>query len=227
MSRSRTDELLEAWNMVAQNAHRPVEAPRPRLYRFAGPLGLVAAGGVAVVLIVALAIRGGAPQPSQPAVGASPSAAASPVATASPTALPTSSPSSQPSPTSSAQSVVSTASASALADEYTKDLVHGDYAAAWALLAPDGPTRAVSFADWSAERSQFFKSVAGRYTVHVPPAAGTAPLASWLAAPWGASIDQAHALLVEVDYPAIGSNAGYDLYIVNPSPSGLELYDVR
>ena len=54
-----------------------------------------------------------------------------------------------------------------------------------------------------------------------------APLSNWLAKPWGASID-AHALLVEVDYPALaGNNAGYDVYIVNPTPTGLEIYDVR
>lgn len=38
----------------------------------------------------------------------------------------------------------------------------------------------------------------------------------------------AHALLIEVDYPALaGNNAGYSLYIVNPTATGLEIYDVR
>lgn len=230
MSRSRSDDLLEAWKMVAQHAQRPVEAPRPRTHRGAGALSLIAAGGVAVVLIVALAIRGGGPgpQPSQPAVGASPSggALASPKASTE-NATPRPSPSNQPSSASSAAPTLSYASAASLIDEYTSDLVHGDYASAWGLLAANGPTRAQSFADWSSERSQFFKSVAGRYTV-TQPAAGTAPIADWLAQPWGASIDQARAVLIEVDYPALaGNNAGYDLYIVNPTPSGLEIYDVR
>jgi hypothetical protein len=230
MARSRSDELLEGWKMVAQNARRPVEAPRPRSHRSSGVLGLIAAGAVAVVLIVALALRGGGhgPQPSQPAVGASPTGNASPstVASPSPTPSPAGSPSSEPTPGDSALPSVPYASAAAFVDQYTKDLVQANYSAAWALLAPDGPSRAQTFAGWSTERGQFFRTVAGQYTVGRPPA-GTAPLASWLASPWDASIDQAHAVLIEVDYPAVGGNAGYDVYIVNPTATGLEIYDVR
>lgn len=222
MARSRTDELLEGWQMVAQNAHRPVEAPRPRSRSNSGPIGLLAAGAVIVLLIVALSLRGAAPGPlpSQPAVGASPSTPASPSATAS--ARPSASPAA-----SLAASASAASAASSVVDAYTSDLVKGDYAAAWSLLAADGPTRSQAFASWSSERGQFFKSVAGRYTIVVSPT-GVSPLANWLASPWSASIDQAHAILVEVDYPALaGNNAGYSLYIVNPTATGLQIYDVR
>ena len=206
--------------MVAQHAHRPAEAPRPRTRPTSGPLGLVAAGAVIVALIIALSLRAGGPGPlpSQPAVGASPSATAS----AGPTLSPAASPAASPAGSSSASSA-----ASAIVDAYTSDLVKSDYAAAWALLASDGPTRTQTLAAWSAERGQFFKSVAGRYTIVVSPT-DVAPLASWLASPWSSSIDLAHALLVEVDYPALGgNNAGYNLYIVNPTAAGLQIYDVR
>ncbi len=229
MARSRTDELLEAWKMVAQNAQRPAEAPHPHTRRSSGPIGLLAAGAVAVVLLVALTLRGAGPgpQPSQPAVGANPSVGTSPspVASPSPASSPSPSPSAPAGPSASAPSTAF-ANAAVVVDEYTKDLVDGNYAAAWALLAPDGPSRAQTFANWSAERAQFFRSVAGRYTVTEPPT-GTAPLASWLANPWSSSIDQANAVLVEVDYPAVGGNAGYDVYIVNPTSTGYAIYDVR
>jgi hypothetical protein len=213
--------------MVAHEAQRPTEAPRPRSARSAGPIGFLAAAAVVVVLIVALSLRGASqgPQPSLPAVGASPSAGTSPVPTSSPS-TPTSSPASSPSdrPSSSASAA---SAAAAIVDTYTNDLVKGDYAAAWALLAPDGPSRSVSFTDWSSERSQFFKSVAGRYTITVSPS-DVGPLANWLANPWSSSIDLAHALVVEVAYPALaGNNAGYGVYIVNPTATGLQIYDVR
>lgn len=224
MARSRTDELLEGWKMVAHDARRPVEAPRPRSARSNGPIGFLAAGAVVVLLIVALSLRGASqgPQPSQPPVGASPSAAASAIPTPSPSAPTSAAPTSSPSSSASAASA-----AVAIVDTYTNDLVKGDYAGAWALLAPDGPSRDLSFADWSSERALFFKSVAGRYTILVSPS-DVGPLATWLASPWSASIDLARALVVEVAYPALaGNNAGYSVYIVNPTATGLQIYDVR
>jgi hypothetical protein len=133
-------------------------------------------------------------------------------------------PSSQPSPT----GPISFNSAAAVVDQYENDLVRTDYADAWQLLAPDSPARAgQSIAAWSQERQQFFQSAGDQYTVRAPQA-DTAPLADWLAAPWDASIDRAQAVLIEVDYPALaGNNAGWELYIVNPTPTGLEIYDVR
>jgi hypothetical protein len=228
MARSRTDELLEGWKMVAHDAQRPVEAPRPRSSRSSGPIGLLAAGAVVVLLIVALSLRGASqgPQPSQPPVGATPSAAASASPTTNPSAPTSAAPTSSPavSPSSSASPASAAAS---IVDAYTSDLVKGDYAAAWTLLAPDGPSGDLSFADWSSERAQFFKSVAGRYTIAVSPS-DVGPLASWLASPWSSSIDLDHALVVEVTYPALaGNNAGASVYIVNPTATGLQIYDVR
>ena len=225
MARSRTDELLEGWKMVAHSARKPAEAPRPRISRSGLSIGTLAAAAVVIILVIALTSRGSGPgpQPSLPAVGG-PSAIASLIPSPAPSgapATPTTSPAATPS-----SSPSQAAAASAIVSEYTSDLVKKDYAAAWALLAPDGPSRAQTFAAWSSERGQFFTSVAGRFTVVVSPP-DVAPLANWLASPWGASIDVAHALLVEVDYPAVGGNAGYGLYIVNPTATGLQIYDVR
>lgn len=222
MARSRTDKILEDWKLVAQQAPRPAEAPRSRSRRDSGPIGLLAAGAVIVLLVLALSLRaaGQGPQPTQPAVGANPSAPASPSATAAVT--PATSPAASPAPSVGALDAVSS-----IVDAYTRDLVRKDYAAAWALLAPDGPSRSQSFSAWSAERGQFFVKVAGRYTIVESPT-DVAPLSNWLASPWGASIDTVHAVLIEVDYPSLaGNNAGYDLYIVNPTATGLEIYDVR
>jgi hypothetical protein len=229
MARSHADEILEGWKMVAHSADRPAAAPRPRVGRSGVPLGLLAAAAVIVVLLVARGLGSG-PQSTQPGAVASPtgsvepspsavaSASASPSAAASPTALP-SVPAQTPSP-------ADVSAARAAIDQYTAALVRGDYATAWAMLGPEAQT-AVSLADYTAERSAFFTSVAGRYTVVTSPS-GVAPITDWLAATNGASIDLAHAVLVEVDYPALaGNNAGYDLYIVNPGATGLQIYSVR
>ncbi len=230
MARSRTDEVLEGWKMVAHIASRPAVAPRPRTRRTSGPSGLVPAAAVVLLLVVALSVRGlgQGPTPSQPAVGATPSMAASPVATANPS--PSLSPTDMPTPSvapggSSTSADITTAKAAV--DQYSADLVRGDYAAAWAMLGPEYRANAAPFASWSSERSQFFKSVAGRYTVVVSPP-GVAPITDWLSSTFGAPINLAHAVLVEVDYPALaGNNAGYNLYIVNRTASGLAIYVVR
>lgn len=115
----------------------------------------------------------------------------------------TTSPVTSPAPSASAADA-----AASIFNQHTSDLVKGDFAAAWALLAADGPTRSQTFAAWSAERRLFFEKVAGRYTIAVSPS-DVGPLANWLASPWSSSSDLACALVVEVTYPAIaGHNAG-------------------
>lgn len=119
-----------------------------------------------------------------------------------------------------------TAAAGAV-DRYTADLVRSDCAAAWAMLGQTAQEHYGSLASFTYERSAFFKSVAGRYTV-TPQSTDAGPITDWLSGTYGASIDLRHAVLVEVSYPALaGNNAGLDLYIVNAGPNGLEIYDVR
>ena len=235
MPRSRVDELLEGWKMVSHSAERPIEAPRPRGSRSSLPLGLVAAAAIAIALIIALSARGSAPgpQPTLPAVGASPvssaSVAPSPSASVSASATNPSQPSPSTAPAGSGGTPTASdvSAARAAIDTYTADLVRGDYAAAWAMLGPEAQAHKGTLAGYSSERSAFFRNLGGRYTIVVSPTDVT-PIASWLAGTYGAPIDLAHAVLVEVDYPALaGNNAGYDLFIVNPAAGGLKIYDVR
>lgn len=145
----------------------------------------------------------------------------------SPTAPPTAVPSSGSNASTQTPSPADTKAASDAVDHYTADLVSGDFASAYAMLAPEAQRASKSIADFTYERGAFFKSVAGHYTIRVAPT-DVAPIASWLPATYGAPIDLGHAVLIEVDYPALaGNNAGYELYIVNPQAGGLELFNVR
>jgi photosystem II stability/assembly factor-like uncharacterized protein len=112
-------------------------------------------------------------------------------------------------------------------DRYTAALIRGDDVAAWAMLAPEAQTPWGSLANYTYERSAYFKSVGGRYTIQVWPT-DVAPITFWLTATYGASIDLRHAVLVKVDYPALaGNNASFDLYIVSPGANGLAIFSVR
>jgi len=110
---------------------------------------------------------------------------------------------------------------------YTADLVRGDYAAAYAMLGPEAQAHFGSLSSFTYDQRAFFQSVAGRFTV-TPQPSDVGLITDWLPTTYGASIDLAHAVLVEVTYPAMaGNNAGYSLFIVNPTATGLRLYDVR
>jgi hypothetical protein len=233
MSVSRVDELLEEWKMVARTERRPMTAPRPRMARAGLPIGILATAAIAIALLVALALRAGGPGPqaSLPAVGASPTPSApattSPAPSPQGTAAP--SPSQPPSGSAGTPTAADIGAARNAVDAYTQFLVQGDYAAAWALLGPEAQTHLGSQAAYASERASFFKNLGGRYTVIVSPT-DVAPISAWLAGTYGAFIDLDHAVLVEVDYPALaGNNAGYDLFIVNQRLNGLflRIYDVR
>lgn len=223
MARSRTDEILEGWKMVAHSGRRPSEAPRPRFSRSGVSIGTLVAATVVIVLVVALSSRGSGQPPSLPGAGGEPSASASLVPPPSPSASAPSSPvASAPAGTPSPADI---AAALAAIDQYTRDLVRGDYAAAWAMLGPEAQAQKGTLAGYSSERAAFFKNLGGKYTIGISP---DLRITSWLSGTYGAPIDLAHAVLVEVDYPALaGNNAGYDLFIVNRGSSGLQIYDVR
>jgi hypothetical protein len=118
--------------------------------------------------------------------------------------------------------------ATAAVDAYTRLLVQGDWAAAYAALARASRDHWGSLANFTYERAAYFKSVAGRYTVVVPALAERGPITAWLPETDGTPIDLGHTVLVEVDYPALaGNNAGYGLYLVAPGAAGLLIFDVR
>jgi hypothetical protein len=50
----------------------------------------------------------------------------------------------------------------------------------------------------------------------------------WLPASQEPNLDRAHAVLVQVDYPALsGNNAGYEIYVVGPVGSSWYIWPVR
>jgi hypothetical protein len=174
---------------------------------------------LAIVLGLVVGGCGVAPaSPSGVATIASPSPEAS---LTSPAAPPPSEPDQTPSPP-------EIAAAEAAVDAYTRLPINGDWAAAWSALAAGSRTQWASFADFRSERAAYFKSVAGQYTVTLPPTGSDQPIDEWARAMGGATIDPGHAVLVEVDYPKLAlNNAGYSLYLVQPGASGLEVFDVR
>lgn len=228
MARHRADEILESWETVARSAVRPAAAPRPQVTRSALPGGMLAAGAAIVVLLVALSVRAIGPAPAVSPVS---SATAGTSLSARPSSSPTESAAASASASTPAvgqtPSPADAAAARNLVDQYTTALVRGDYSAAYAMLAPESQQHWQSLADFTYERSAFFRSVGGRYTIQVWPTE-ILPLTSWLTDRNGPLINQRHAVLVEVDYLALaGNNAGLDIYIVSPVGNELEIFDVR
>jgi hypothetical protein len=234
MSRTRTDELLEGWKMASHSAHRPAEPPARQPSRAALPLGIVAAAAVVILaLVIGSRMLSSGPGPALPAVGASTApATGSPVATAaSPTASAAAAATSTPtataiaSPSAGSPSPADVAAARAFVDTFTSKLQHADTTGAWQMLAQREQQKFSSTATWAEERYQFFQGVKS-YTVTTNPT-DVAPIPSWLPGTNGASIDLGHAVLVEVRYKGVAPPADWDLYIVNRTPDGLEIYSVR
>ena len=86
MDRSRADEVLREWDIVARSARRPFSAPKPRMTRTALPAGLLAGATlvVAIVFVVGFGSRANHPAAGSSSPGASASVAAT--ASASPSA---------------------------------------------------------------------------------------------------------------------------------------------
>ena len=233
---SRTpDEIIDGWKAVASSAARPTEPPRPTRTRTAMPAGLLAAGATAVVLLVVLSARGAGPGPqgsplavgagstSGPAATVSPPAEGTPDGSAPPTAVATRSaePDQTPSP-------ADFAAAKAAVEAYTADLVQGDYAKAWAMLAPESQAHWQSLAAFTNERATFLKTVTAGYTVSADsPTTSGQPIPSFEYAAYGAVIDLHHAVLIGVSYPDSPSahTGRVDAYIVSPVAGKLELFD--
>ncbi len=175
-------------------------------------LGLAAAATV-------LAIAG-----CQPLVSVGPSTTANSTGlSASPTSSVTPSPSAAPTPAQTPTPAEVTAAAT-LVDEFTADLVHGRYAAAWQLLAPYYQQLYGSLAHFTDSERIYFRRVAGLYRVVTNPDIG--PITNWI--PFETpSIDLGHAVLVEVIYPKITLYNQWNVYIVAPTAEGIRLYQVR
>jgi hypothetical protein len=139
-----------------------------------------------------------------------------------PTAAPSQGPATSPSATASAAAAPSASPSedadvvSELIGRYEDALVAGDWATAFDLLAATSPTHDAGASAFAAEREPFYASVGGQYTVGEP--SRVTDLSAY--APLVEGADGSRAFLVEVDYPAIGGNAGYEQFVVAPDPSG-------
>jgi hypothetical protein len=121
------------------------------------------------------------------------------------------------------------AAAKAAAEAYTADLVQGDYAKAWAMLAPESQAHWQSLAAFTKERAAFFRTVVHGYLVSADsPTWSGQPIPSYEYSAYGAVIDLHHAILISVDYPdAPPAHTGrFDEFIVSPVAGKLELFDV-
>jgi hypothetical protein len=228
MPRSRADEILEEWKLLSHTVAQPAEAPRPRGYRMPLAFGALNLAAIALVVVVGLFIRGGGLSPHGSQVGGG---VTNPGPTASDRPSPSVTPSQPVSPSPSPDAAQGPSdddvtAARDVVDQYTSDLVRGDYPAAWALLGPEEQSRWGSLANFKSDRRPYFDSVGGRFEVKTEPS-DLPPVAEWVAGANGAQIDLRHAVLVEVDYPALAASNAYDVYIVNPSTSGPRLYSVR
>ena len=114
-------------------------------------------------------------------------------------------------------------------ETYTAELVSGEYAKAWAMLAPESQAHWQTLAAFAKERAAFFKTVTAGYIVSADAPTGSGqPIPDYNYSIYGAAIDLRHAILVDVDYPdSNGSHTGRtDGYIVSPAAGRLEIFDV-
>lgn len=167
------------------------------------------AGAVALVAIIS-GCASIAPAVSVPSTPASPFQSISPSLDASPSA----SSGEAPRPWDALQ-------AATLADGYERALIGGDWQVAWDMLAPADHVLRETLAEYTNERSAYFHSVAGRYTLSVLTHEA-AVLRKWTTSPeLVGGADLARAFIVEADYPALaGNNAGYEVFLVAPHATG-------
>lgn len=230
MSHSRSDKVVADWTEVASAAIRPAHGPRQHSQRDSLPGGLLTGAAVVLVVILVVSTRRG----SQTVVGSSPSASGSTPTTAVATVA-TASESPSPaeasgSPIASAAdqtpSATDIAAAKILVDTYIAHLVAGNFQTAYEMLSPDSQAAWQSLADFTYDRKAYFDSVAGRYVIKVSPG-DIGSITFWLTDRNRDLVDLAHAVLVEVDYPNIPTNSGYEVFIVSPGKNGLEIFAVR
>jgi hypothetical protein len=143
-----------------------------------------------------------------------------------PTASVPPSPSSSIAPSTSPTGDVPTAVA--LLTQYREDINSGDYAAAWALLAPTAQQQGFgTLAAFTSEQTAYHQSTGNSYTL-IPNPPDSLPVDQWLPVAQEPNLDRTHAVTIEVDYPALaGNNAGYEIYVVGPIGTNWFIFPVR
>ena len=98
---------------------------------------------------------------------------------------------------------------------------------AWARLSKSTQSYAKwgTLAGFTKERTTFLAAAGATYREELSPS-NTLTLRQWIeGANWMPQIDQAHAYVVSVDWPAITpATAGWEIWIVNPTKTGWSLY---
>jgi hypothetical protein len=191
------------------------------------------------LLITAIAVAMLAAGCSMAAASPSPESTATPAPAVVPTPTPTPTPEPTPIPTPTpvpTPAPVATPTpfptgapgALAFVHVYEDALIAGDYAKAWSMIGANGKLGWGSIDGYELERQPYMKSAGKAYTAAANPS-GTMSLAQWLnGTPFAASIDTAHAVLVQVNWTALAkNNAGWEMWVANPIKSGWELYQVR
>jgi hypothetical protein len=175
--------------------------------------------GLAAAAVVLIAVVGVRLLPTNSAlVGGSPTPI--PTVTAAPTATVTTTPAT-PSPSPSALP-----DANGLLRSYLDAINDGNYAAAYAMLAPNAQQGIGTLAAFTSERTAFHESSGDAYTITTPTDA--LPLDEWLPVSQEPNLDRAYAVILEVDYPALaGNNAGYEIYVVGPVNGEMRIWPVR
>ena len=195
---------------------------------------LAMAAITAVFLAAACTAAAVSPTPGPTATPA-PTDAATATATPTPAPAPTLAPTPPPTQTQTATPVATPApyptgapGALAFVHVYEDALIAGDYAKAWSMIGADGRLGWGSIDGYELERQPNMKSAGKAYTAVANPP-DTMSLAQWLSGtPFAASIDTAHAILVQVNWTALAkNNAGWEMWVVNPIKGGWELYQVR
>jgi hypothetical protein len=191
-----------------------------------------AIGAFAAALLVAAcgaAVASPTPSPTAAAtIAATPARSATPAATAIPTATATPLPTPPPTPT---PRPFATGEPGALAfvQAYEDALIAGLYRKAWTMLGPGWQAYVGTLSGYTSERQAYMTSAGSSYTAEANPP-NTKSLTAWLnGADYSASIDVTHAVLVKVSWTRLWyDNAGWEMWIVNPTPwGGWELYEVR
>ncbi len=160
-------------------------------------------------------------------VGAATTTAPAPTATPTPEG----SPSSSPAPTIASTPTpypTGAPGAEAFVKAYENALIAGDYTTAWSMLAPAATSAWGTLSKYTGDRTAFMASAGKVYTTVANPPA-TLSITEWLkGTPFVGSVDKAKAVLVQVNWAALAkNNAGWEMWVVNPTATGWELYEVR
>ena len=239
MSESRHDRVWREWKAMADGAGQPAFAPRGIQRRGGFPIGLVSAAVVAV-LIVVIAARywtpqvGGVPGASGSSRPATPTEVAT--ATTAPSAASTPTPSAVPAATSILSGTPrpgDEAMAVSIATKYQTYIKGGNYAAAWAMIAPQwkSGTGDGGYAQWAANWADIAKSQGAiDFELQTPSRDWQqwdpnwpAPLPSILPGDYG------RAFVIVVDYPWTSQTNDWDVLLILPTTTGdaWEVYILR